>query len=181
MPRPSRLLIPLLALLIPTLVLAAGAMPRVGQMAPGFRLQDQNGHWRSLDQYRGQWLVLYFYPRDFTPGCTTELCKYRDDYLALRKQGAQVLAVSLDDVASHAAFARKHHAPFPMLADSHHVVAREYGVLTSLIGIHYAARTTFIIAPDGRIAKVYTGVDPEANSRQVLADLPALKQAFHKT
>ena len=176
-----RLLVMMFALcLLPALVWAAQSMPQAGQMAPAFKLLDQHGKWQSLDQYRGQWLVLYFYPKDFTPGCTTEVCKYRDDYLALRKQGAQVLAVSLDDVASHAAFAKKYHAPFPMLADNSHAVAKEYGVLASVIGIHYAARTTFLIAPDGRIAKVYTGVDPETNSRQVLADLPALKAAYHK-
>ena len=176
-----RLLVMLFALCVsPALAAAAQSMPQAGQMAPAFKLLDQHGKWQSLDQYRGQWLVLYFYPKDFTPGCTTEVCKYRDDYLALRKQGAQVLAVSLDDVASHAAFAKKYHAPFPMLADNSHAVAKEYGVLASVIGIHYAARTTFLIAPDGRIAKVYTGVDPETNSRQVLADLPALKAAYHK-
>ena len=176
-----RLYVMLIALcLLPALVWASQSMPQVGQMAPAFKLQDQHGKWQSLQQYHGQWLVLYFYPKDFTPGCTTEVCKYRDDYLALRKQGAQVLAVSLDDVASHAAFAKKYHAPFPMLADNSHAVAKEYGVLASVIGIHYAARTTFLIAPDGRIAKVYTGVDPETNSRQVLADLPALKAAYHK-
>lgn len=176
-----RKLVMLLALcLLPALAFAGDAMPQAGQMAPTFRLQDQHGQWQSLEQYRGQWLVLYFYPKDFTPGCTTEVCKYRDDYLALRREGAQVLAVSLDDVKSHAAFAKKYHAPFPMLADSDHAVAREYGVLTSMVGMKYAARTTFIIAPDGRIAKVYTGVDPETNSKQVLAELPRLKAAYGK-
>lgn len=176
-----RLLIMLFALcLLPTLAAAAETMPQVGQMAPGFKLEDQHGHWQSLDKYRGQWLVLYFYPKDFTPGCTTEVCKYRDDYLALRKEGAQVLAISLDNVKSHAAFAKKYHAPFPMLADNSHAVAKEYGVLTSMMGMKYAARTTFIIAPDGRIAKVFTGVNPAKNSQQVLVELPKLKAAYGK-
>jgi peroxiredoxin Q/BCP len=176
-----RLLIMLFALcLLPTLALATEAMPQAGQMAPSFKLEDQHGHWQSLDKYRGQWLVLYFYPKDFTPGCTTEVCKYRDDYLGLRKEGAQVLAISLDNVKSHAAFAKKYHAPFPMLADNSHAVAKEYGVLTSMMGMKYAARTTFIIAPDGRIAKVFTGVNPAKNSQQVLVELPKLKAAYVK-
>lgn len=176
-----RMLVMLFVLfLLPVAAFAAESMPRAGQMAPPFKLQDQHGQWQSLAQYRGQWLVLYFYPKDFTPGCTTEVCKYRDDYLALRKEGAQVLAISLDNVKSHAAFADKYHAPFPMLADSNHAVASEYGVLTSTMGMKYAARTTFIISPDGRVAKVYTGVDPSSNSKQVLTELPKLKAAYGK-
>ena len=167
-------------LLMPAWAWAKESIPQAGQVAPAFRLQDQHGHWQSLSAYRGQWLVLYFYPKDFTPGCTTEVCKYRDAYLAIRKERAQVLAISLDDVKSHAAFARKYHAPFPMLADTGHVVARAYGVLTSLLWMKYAARTTFIIAPDGRIAKVFTGVNPDTNSQQVLAVLPKLQAAYPK-
>jgi len=92
MTRLRLVLLVLLALLIPALAVAGEAMPQVGQMAPGFRLQDQNGHWKSLAEYRGQWLVLYFYPKDFTPGCTTEVCKYRDSYMALRREGEEVSA-----------------------------------------------------------------------------------------
>ncbi|WP_297927829.1 peroxiredoxin [Metallibacterium sp.] len=178
-----RLLIMLFALcLLPALAAAAETMPQVGQMAPGFKLQDQNGHWKSLDQYRGQWLVLYFYVKDFTPGCTTELRNYRDDYAALRKEGAQVLAISIGSVKSHAAFAMKYHAPFPMLADTNLKVAKEYGdgVLISRNGMKYAARTTFIIAPNGHIAKIYTDVNPANNPHQVLIELPKLKAAYGK-
>lgn len=167
-------------LLLPALAWAKESIPQVGQVAPAFRLQDQHGQWQSLSAYHGQWVVLYFYPKDFTPGCTTEVCKYRDAYLAIRKERAQVLAISLDNVKSHAAFAEKYHAPFPMLADTGHVVAREYGVLTSILWMKYAARTTFIIAPDGRIAQVFTGVNPAKNSQQVLAALPKLQANYHK-
>lgn len=177
MKRLTLMLLALCALAVPIALFAADSMPAVGQMAPAFKLQDQNGKWQSLEQYKGDWVVLYFYPKDFTPGCTTEVCKFRDDYLKIRKEGAHVLAVSLDDVKSHAAFAKKYHAPFPMLADTSHHVAGEYGVLTSMMGIHYAKRTTFIIDPQGRIAKVYAGVDPGANSAQIIADLPKLKAA----
>lgn len=154
---------------------ALAATPQVGETAPTFRLQDQNAHWRSPADYRGHWLVLYFYPKDFTPGCTTEVCNFRDDITKLRKAGADVVGVSLDDVKSHADFAAKYHVPFPLLADTDHAVATSYGVLTSYKGQHYAKRTTFLIDPQGRIARVYVDVDPEKNSAQVMTDLAALK------
>jgi peroxiredoxin Q/BCP len=118
---------------------------------------------------------MYFYPKDFTPGCTTEVCTFRDDVLKLRKAGADVVGVSLDDVKSHAEFAKKYHVPFPLLSDADRTVAERYGVLTSVMGKHYAKRTTFLIDPQGTIAKVYQDVDPEKNSAQVLADLATLK------
>jgi peroxiredoxin Q/BCP len=158
---------------------AADAMPQAGDAAPAFRLQDQNGHWRSPADYRGHWLVLYFYPKDFTPGCTTEVCTFRDDVAKLRQAGASVVGVSLDDAKSHADFAAKYHVPFPLLADTDRKTAIEYGVLTSMMGKQYAKRTTFLIDPEGRIAKVYVDVDPKANSSQVLADLAAQKQVAH--
>jgi thioredoxin-dependent peroxiredoxin len=156
---------------------AFAAGPQVGEAAPVFRLQDQNGHWRTPADFHGHWLVLYFYPKDFTPGCTTEVCTFRDDIAKLRKAGADVIGVSLDDVKSHAAFAAKYHVPFPLLADADRSVATRYGVLTEHKGMHYAKRTTFLIDPRGRIAKVYVDVDPEKNSAQVMADLATLKAA----
>lgn len=166
-----------LSLLCAFVAPAFAAGPQVGQTAPTFRLQDQAGHWRSPADYHGHWLVLYFYPKDFTPGCTTEVCTFRDDIAKLRQAGADVVGVSLDDVKSHAEFAEKYHVPFPLLADADRTVATTYGVLTSRMGMHYAKRTTFLIDPQGRIAKVYTDVDPEKNSAQVLADLDTLKAA----
>jgi len=119
--------------------------------------------------------VLYFYPKDFTPGCTTEVCTFRDDVAKLRQQGADVLGVSLDNVKSHAEFAAKYHVPFPLLSDADGKTAQAYGVLQSKLGFKYARRTTFLIDPKGRIAKVYEDVDPEKNSAQVLNDLATLK------
>ncbi|MFC5524482.1 peroxiredoxin [Rhodanobacter ginsengisoli] len=154
---------------------ASAASPQPGDAAPTFRLQDQNGHWRTPADFHGHWLVMYFYPKDFTPGCTTEVCTFRDDIAKLRKAGADVVGVSLDDVKSHADFAAKYHVPFPLLSDTGRTVATRYGVLTSHMGMHYARRTTFLIDPRGRIAKVYVDVDPEKNSAQVLSDLATLK------
>ena len=156
---------------------AWAAGPQVGQVAPAFHLQDQNGHWLQPSDFHGQWLVLYFYPKDFTPGCTTEVCTFRDDIAKLRKAGARVVGISLDDVKSHAEFARKYHVPFPLLSDADTTVAAAYGVLASRGGSHYARRTTFLIDPQGKVAKVYEDVDPEKNSAQVLADLAASKAA----
>lgn len=151
--------------------------PQVGQAAPVFRLQDQNGHWRSPADYHGHWLVLYFYPKDFTPGCTTEVCTFRDEVIKLRQAGADVVGVSLDNVKSHAEFAAKYHVSFPLLADINRHVAINYGVLTSAIGLHFAKRTTFLIDPNGKIAKIYRDVDPKDNATQVLTDLNTMKKA----
>lgn len=166
-----------LTLLCALVAPAFAASPQPGDVAPTFRLQDQNGHWRSPADFHGHWLVLYFYPKDFTPGCTTEVCTFRDDIAKLRKAGADVVGVSLDDVKSHADFAAKYHVPFPLLSDAGRTVATSYGVLTSHMGMHYAKRTTFLIDPNGKIAKVYVDVDPQKNSAQVLNDLAALKAA----
>ncbi|GLQ48090.1 peroxiredoxin [Dyella lipolytica] len=151
--------------------------PQVGQTAPAFNLQDQSGHWHTPVDFHGHWLVMYFYPKDFTPGCTTEVCTFRDDIAKLRQAGAEVVGVSLDDVKSHAEFAAKYHVPFPLLSDANRQVATSYGVLTSAIGLHFAKRTTFLIDPNGKIAKIYRDVDPEKNSAQVLSDLATLKKA----
>lgn len=169
------LLVLLLGLVVPVQADEASALPQVGQQAPAFRLQDQNGKWHTSADHHGHWVVLYFYPKDFTPGCTTEVCTFRDDIAKLRQAGADVLGVSLDDVKSHADFAAKYHVPFPLLSDADSSTAQAYGVLASKIGFKYARRTTFLIDPQGKVAKVYQDVDPEKNSAQVLADLASLK------
>lgn len=154
----------------------AASGPADGAAAPEFHLQDQKGDWHTLAQHKGKWVVLYFYPKDFTPGCTKEVCTFRDDVIALRKAGAEVLGVSLDDVKSHAEFAEKYHVPFPLLSDAKQETAKAYGVLTSKMGMTYAKRETFLIDPQGKIAKHYRDVDPEQNSKQVLADLGSLSK-----
>jgi thioredoxin-dependent peroxiredoxin len=154
------------------------ASPAVGTQAPAFKLPDQNGEWHELKDYQGQWVALYFYPKDDTPGCTTQACSFRDNIFAFRKEGAVILGVSVDDVASHRAFAEKHGLPFTLLADSDKKVAGEYGVLKKYAGVvEIARRDTFLIDPEGRIARHYESVDPETNSAIVLADIKALKAA----
>ncbi|MFH1872030.1 MAG: peroxiredoxin [Pseudomonadota bacterium] len=158
------------------LIAAASAeLPAAGSVAPGFSLPDQDGAMRRLDEWRGRWLVLYFYPRDDTPGCTTEACNFRDDISLLTGLGAQVVGISIDDTASHKAFAEKYHLPFPLLADSTAAVARQYGALSDWRVIRMAKRYSFIIDPAGRIAKVYLSVDPARHSREIAADLKSLQ------
>jgi len=147
-----------------------------GDPAPEFELSDQNGQLHSLEDYRDQWVVLYFYPKDETPGCTTEACEFRDNIFAYRDLNAQILGVSLDDAASHKAFAEKHGLPFPLLADVDGAAAAAYGVKTRMFGMVVAKRQTFIIGPDGTIAKHYEKVKPAEHSAQVLADLKALAE-----
>jgi peroxiredoxin Q/BCP len=127
-----------------------------------------------LSDYRGQWVVLYFYPKDDTPHCTTEACQFRDDAFQLHQLGAVVLGVSVDDTDSHAEFAKKHHLAFPLLADRGGVVADSYGSITNLLVIKFAKRNTFIIDPSGKIAKVYVSVDAQQHAKSVLQDLTAL-------
>jgi peroxiredoxin Q/BCP len=160
-------------------LLAAGALaaaPAVGAAAPAFRLQDQAGSWHTLAEYRGRWLVLYFYPKDETPGCTTQACELRDNIFAFRKAGATILGISVDDVASHKEFAAKHSLPFTILADSSKQAARDYGVLVKFMGVmELAQRDTFIIDPEGRIAQHWVKVDPQGHSQLVLKELAALQ------
>lgn len=157
---------------------ACSASPAVGAAAPKFRLQDQSGKWVSLETYRGQWVVLYFYAKDNTPGCTTEACEFRDNMFAFRDAGAAVLGISVDDVDSHKQFSTEHKLPFPILADSTHQVAKAYGVLHRALGVlEIARRETFLIDPQGRIAKHYRAIEPKGHSQAVLADLKALKSA----
>ena len=145
-----------------------------GDPAPEFELSDQNGQLHSLEDYRDRWVVLYFYPKDETPGCTTEACEFRDNIFAYRELNAQILGVSLDDAESHKAFAENHGLPFPLLADVDGEAATAYGVKTRMFGMTVAKRQTFIIGPDGTIAKHYDKVKPAEHAKQVLADLTAL-------
>ena len=133
------------------------APPAVGTSAPDFHLQDQNGKWHTLDEYAGKWVVLYFYPKDGTPGCTKEVCKFRDEIAKVRAAGAEVLGVSVDDVGSHEEFARSTRCPFPLLADSDKSTAKAYGVLTSKFGFTLRAARHVPDRPAGKIAEALSG------------------------
>jgi peroxiredoxin Q/BCP len=165
----------LLALLI-TFVSAsvfAGEPPSVGDNAPTFNLQDQNGDWHKLEDYRGQWLAVYFYPRDDTPGCTTEACNFRDNIYAFKAIGAAVVGVSVDDVESHREFSDKYKLPFTLLADESGETAKAYGVLRDYKLVKLASRQSFLVNPEGKVAKHYEDVDPDTHTDDVLADIKA--------
>jgi len=153
----------------------------VGQPAPEFELSDQNGQLHSLEDYRDQWVVLYFYPKDQTPGCTTEACEFRDSIFAFEDINAQILGVSLDDAESHKKFAEKHSLPFPLLADIEGKASEAYNVKTRMFGMTIAKRQTFLIDPDGKLAKHYEKVEPSEHAQQVLADLKELGAASTAT
>ena len=146
-----------------------------GDPAPAFELTDQHGKMHHLSDYQGQWLVLYFYPKDDTPGCTREACEFRDDFVTLQGIDVGLLGVSLDDVKSHKEFAEKYHLPFPLLSDRTGEVARVYGSLWKLGPIRFARRHTFIIDPQGELAKIYRSVAPKTHSDQVIGDLENLR------
>ncbi|MFZ9642243.1 MAG: peroxiredoxin [Candidatus Methylopumilus sp.] len=149
----------------------AAEIPKLGDKAPDFSLPDQNGQIKKLSDFSGQWVVLYFYPKDDTPGCTKEACSFRDDLASLEKLGAKVLGVSIDNSDSHAKFASKYHLPFSLLADSDGKVAESYGALNNLLVIKIAKRYTFLINPAGKIAKVYLSVDTSRHSQEIIDDL----------
>jgi peroxiredoxin Q/BCP len=152
--------------------------PTAGAPAPTFTLPDQAGKMVSLADHRGKWVVLYFYAKDNTPGCTSEACDFRDNIFAFKELGAVVLGISVDDISSHRQFAAENHLPFTILADSDKQVARRYGVLHKPLGLmELARRETFIIDPQGVIVKHYRDVEPDRHAKQVLADLKALQAA----
>lgn len=142
--------------------------------APDFALPDQDGVIRSLADYRGKWLLIYFYPKDDTPGCTTEACAIRDNLAGFERSGLSVVGVSADTTAKHARFAAKHELPFPLLSDPDHRVIEAYGAWRpkrfmgrEFLGI---ARVSFLVDPEGRIAKAYEAVKPAAHAGEVLSD-----------
>lgn len=150
-----------------------------GTQAPEFNLEDQNGVKHTLAQYKGKWVVLYFYPKDMTPGCTVEACSFRDSEERLKKAGAIVLGVSADTARRHGQFAKAFSLTFPLLADTEKTVANAYKSYgkKKFMGREYEGilRNTYLINPDGKIVKVYESVKPKVHVDEVLKDLEATK------
>ena len=142
--------------------------------AKSFSLPDQNGKMHKLEDYRGKWLVLYFYPKDFTSGCTAQACSYRDFIAEIRAKGAEVVGVSLDSVDSHKKFYDQYHLNFDILSDDKGVVVRDYGIFAGVGKLGVAKRTTYLIDPQGEIVKTYENVDPSHDATNILADLDSL-------
>lgn len=154
---------------------AANALLQAGEMAPDFMLADGAGRIRQLSEWRGSWLILYFYPRDDTPGCTAEAVAFRDRLPEFTSLKAQVVGISVDSSDSHRAFASQHGLNFPLLADTDGQVSRRYGALNNFAIIKFAKRHTYLIDPDGRIASVYRDVEPSRHAGELIADLKRLR------
>lgn len=153
---------------------SAAVPPSTGVPAPAFTGLDQDGKIHSLSDYRGKWLVLYFFPKADTPGCTKEACSFRDGINHLRAMGANVVGVSMDNRDDQKHFARKFHIPFPLLADHTGTIARAYGASGGFLNLDH--RYTFLINPKGIIVKRYLDVDPDRHAEQILSDLKALRK-----
>jgi peroxiredoxin Q/BCP len=174
-----RLLMPLLlivALSVPFVVSADSAMPAVGTIAPDFNLTSNEGHPTSLKDFHGQWVVLYFYPKDFTSGCTLEAQNFQKDLAKYEQDHAVILGVSVDDTESHKGFCAKEGLKFKLLSDPNAQVSTTYASVMDYKGAKMAARNTFIIDPMGKIAQVFTGVKPSGHSDEVLAALASLQK-----
>lgn len=150
--------------------------PQTGQAAPDFSLTTGDGSQVSLKDYKGKWVVLYFYPKDFTSGCTLEARNFQRDLAQYQNAGAIILGVSVDSAQSHKDFCAKEGLNFKLLADADGKTSAQYGSTMEYQGTKMAARNTFLINPEGKIAKVYTGVKPADHSEEVLRDLSQLKK-----
>ncbi len=170
----------IVAVLLVPRVLSRPGTPPEGSSAPEFTLPSQEGSSVSLKDYRGKWVVLYFYPKDQTPGCTREAHNFQADQTKYAERDTVVLGVSVDSVDSHKKFCAKEGLNFKLLADTDHKVSDWYGSLTNLGLVKFANRHTFLIDPNGEIAKTYTSVDPVKHSTEVLAELEVLQKAGAK-
>ena len=152
----------------------------VGRKAPDFTLPDQNGDKHKLSSYRGQWVLIYFYPKDDTPGCTKEACAIRDNWAAFKRAKIEVFGVSPDPVKKHARFVEKYELPFTLLADEEKKVVNKYGVWgkKKFMGREYEGtyRHSFLLNPEGKIVKHYEEVDPDEHTAEVLADIEVFKE-----
>jgi peroxiredoxin Q/BCP len=164
------------AVAVMPLMVFAASVPSVGSLAPEFTLTSQEGTPVSLNDYRGKWVVLYFYPKDFTSGCTIEAHNFQRDQPQYQHRDVVVLGVSVDSADSHKQFCTKEGLNFKLLADTDHKVSSAYGSLTNLGLVKFASRHTFIINPEGKVAKVFTEVNPNKHSEEVLAALAELQK-----
>lgn len=162
--------------------MTTASLPASGSLAPDFTLPDQEGNLHTLSSQKGRWVLIYFYPKDDTPGCTMQACAIRDEYPSFEKLDATVFGISADSVKSHGTFAKKYHLPFTVLSDEEKKVLTAYGVWQkkSFMGKSYMGilRTSFLIDPNGKVAKVYEKVKPTEHAHLVLQDLVELKKTI---
>lgn len=153
---------------------------KLKQKAPQFKTVDQNGKLHELKEWQGKWLILYFYPKDDTPGCTKEACSFRDNFAKFKKKRIVVVGISADDKKTHKRFAKKYNLPFMLLADNKKEVIKKYNVWgkKTFMGHSYLGikRTTFLIDPSGKVAKIYENVKPDDHALQIIEDLKQIKR-----
>jgi len=147
----------------------------ISHQAPAFSLMDHNHKKHQLSDYQGQWLILFFYPKDNTPGCTIEACQFSNDYTEISALNSAILGINTDNIESHQRFISKRQLSFPLLSDSTGAISKSYGTLIKLGPIKFCKRHSFIINPEGKIAKIYRKVSPAQHSQQIIADLKALQ------
>lgn len=151
---------------------------KLEQVAPNFSIADAHGVMHTLKDYRGKWLVIYFYPKDNTPGCTKEACTLRDDYSLFSNLNTEIIGISTDNSKSHLKFTEKQSLSFPLLADIDHKVSLAYGTLFKLGPIKFCKRHSFIIDPNGKVAKIYRTVSLSLHSQELIQDLKILQKSF---
>ena len=153
---------------------------KVGTKAPAWKALDQDGEMKASKDYLGKWVILYFYPKDDTPGCTTEACSFRDGFSKFKRGGIEVIGVSVDSVKKHAKFVEKYSLPFTLLADEDKKIVEAYGVwgMKKFMGREYMGtnRVSYLINPEGKIAKVYDKVKPDEHADEVLVDVKSLSK-----
>lgn len=174
-----RFLLPALLVLVASLAPAQAdtpKVPEVGKPAPDFTLTTNENQPASLKDYRGKWVVLYFYPKDFTSGCTLQAKNFQRDLAKYEQAGAVILGVSVDTAESHKSFCEKEGLSFKLLSDTDAKVSTQYGSVMEYNGARLSARNTFLIDPKGNIAQVFTGVKPSGHSEEVLAALAKLRE-----
>lgn len=172
----KKFLAPFLAMIAPALAGAATGIP-AGEKAPEFALKNQNGQTVKLSEQRGKFVLMYFYPKDDTPGCTKEACNFRDEYSEIKKLNAVVFGISRQDEKSHQKFIAKHKLPFDLLVDADGEVAKAYGVGTMpVIGFH--KRQSILIGPDGKVLRFYSDVDPAKHVSEVISDIKSAEQGL---
>jgi len=147
----------------------------IGYQAPEFSLMDHNNKKHQLSDYQGQWLIVFFYPKDNTPGCTIEACQFSDDFAEISALNSTILGINTDNTESHQRFINKQQLPFPLLSDPTGHLCKSYGALIKLGPIKFCKRHSFIINPEGNIAKIYRKVAPAHHSQQIIADLKVLQ------
>jgi len=172
-----RLSLLLVLVVLVSLPVLAADVPAVGSAAPALSLPNQEGKTVSLDQFKGKWVVLYFYPKDFTSGCTVEAHNFQRDLDKYHANNAEVVGISVDSTGSHKGFCDKEALKFTLLSDSAHGASEKYGSAMDYNGQTFSARNTFLIDPQGVIRKVYVKVKPQQHSDEVLADLAQMQTA----